>query len=219
MQYCRRGLVVTPQVYGMDFSVYVQAVRLTLAEKGVDHELIEVNPFDTKDSRMWYLEYHPFGRMPAFVHGKVRLYESDAIARYIDEVFEGPLLQPIKALERARMNQALSILKSYAYPSWVWGLYVHRVERPKKGLLVDQQRINEAIVESRTVMEALAAILGRAEFLAGTDQLTLADLFCAPMMNCIDLIHEGLDMLGDHPNMARWWARMKLRDSVRAFVV
>jgi glutathione S-transferase len=37
-------MIETSTVYGMGFSVYVQVVRLTLAEKGIDHELIEVNP-------------------------------------------------------------------------------------------------------------------------------------------------------------------------------
>ena len=39
-------------------------------------------------------EHHPFGRIPAFEHDGFRLYETGAIARYVDEAFEGPALQP-----------------------------------------------------------------------------------------------------------------------------
>ncbi|NJM31021.1 MAG: glutathione S-transferase family protein [Rhizobiales bacterium] len=208
-----------PQVYGKDFSVYVQVVRLTLAEKGIEHQLVEVNPFDSIDSRLWYFDIHPFGRMPAFIHNDVRLYESEAIARYIDEAYDGPILQPGNALARARMTQAISILQSYAYLSWVWGIYMHRIERPKKGLLPDKQKIASSLPDARAAMKALSEMMSHGEFLAGGDQLTLADLFCAPMMNCLDTTPEGIEMLGDHQNMARWWDRMRKRASVKRFVL
>jgi glutathione S-transferase len=208
-----------PQVYGKDFSVYVQVVRLTLAEKGIEHQLVEVNPFDTVDSRLWYFDIHPFGRMPAFIHNDIRLYESEAIARYIDEAYDGPILQPNNAQARARMTQAISILRSYAYPSWVWSIYMHRIERPRKGLPPDKQRIASSLPDARASMKALSDMMGHHEFLIGTDQLTLADLFCAPMMNCLDTTPEGIEMLGEHQNMARWWDRMRKRPSIKQFVL
>ncbi|MFN0192167.1 MAG: glutathione S-transferase family protein [Aestuariivirga sp.] len=208
-----------PQVYGKDFSVYVQVVRLTLAEKGIEHQLVEVNPFDSIDSRLWYFDIHPFGRMPAFIHNDVRLYESEAIARYIDEAYDGPILQPGNALARARMTQAISILRSYAYPSWVWGFYMHRIERPRKGLLPDKQKLASSLPDARAAMKALSEMMSHGEFLTGGDQLTLADLFCAPMMNCLDTTPEGIEMLGEHQNMARWWDRMRKRASVKRFVL
>ena len=34
-----------PTLFGADYSVYVRIVRLTLAEKGVDYELVPVDVF------------------------------------------------------------------------------------------------------------------------------------------------------------------------------
>jgi glutathione S-transferase len=110
-------------------------------------------------------------------------------------------------------------LRSYAYPAWVWGFYMHRIERPKKGLLPDKQKLASSLPDARAAMKALSDMMEHGEFLIGGDQLTLADLFCAPMMNCVDTTPEGIEMLGEHQNMARWWDRMRKRASVRRYVI
>ncbi|WP_245520908.1 glutathione S-transferase N-terminal domain-containing protein, partial [Mesorhizobium sp. M8A.F.Ca.ET.208.01.1.1] len=56
-----------------------------LEEKGVDYELAPVDIFAADGIPAWYLERHPFGRIPAFEHDGFRLFETGAIARYVDE--------------------------------------------------------------------------------------------------------------------------------------
>ena len=73
-----------PVVYGADYSVYVRIVRLALHEKGVDYDLIPVDVFAEGGPPAWYFDFHPFGRIPAFEHEGLRLYETTAIARYVD---------------------------------------------------------------------------------------------------------------------------------------
>ena len=41
-----------------------------------------------------HLALHPFDRVPIFQHGDFTLYETSAIATYVDEAFEGPALSP-----------------------------------------------------------------------------------------------------------------------------
>ena len=62
-----------------------------------------------------YRELHPFGKIPAMRHGDVTLFETSAIARYIDETFPGPRLQPADPRERAVMNQWISACNHYFY--------------------------------------------------------------------------------------------------------
>jgi glutathione S-transferase len=83
-----------PIVYGAAYSVYVQAVRLTLWAKQVPYELVEVDVFAAGGPPPEHLARHPFGRIPAFKHNGLQLYETAPICRYIDESFEGPQLQP-----------------------------------------------------------------------------------------------------------------------------
>jgi len=90
-----------PVLYGAAYSVYVRAVRLALAEKGVACRLVEVDVFAPGGPPPEHLARHPFGKIPAFEHDGFRLYEAGAISRYVDEAFEGPPLQPARPRERA----------------------------------------------------------------------------------------------------------------------
>jgi glutathione S-transferase len=207
-----------PIVYGMSFSVYVQVVRLALAEKGIDHELIEVNPFSPEGVPSWYRDIHPFGLMPAFADNNITLYESEAIARYIDDAYPGPRLQPTDHTARARMSQAISILRSYAYHNWVWGLYMQGKWRSEGSPDFDDDKLAKAIPLSRTTVASLVRLMNGLPFLAGTKELTLADLFCAPMLNCLEASAEGLVILAETTSIAEWWERMKQRESVQRFL-
>jgi len=88
------GTKEKPQVFGVDYSVYVRIVRLALAEKSVEYRLVPVDIFAEEGPLKGYLDRHPFGRIPAFEHAGFSLYETGAIARYVDDAFEGPRLQP-----------------------------------------------------------------------------------------------------------------------------
>ncbi|TIV14765.1 MAG: glutathione S-transferase family protein, partial [Mesorhizobium sp.] len=78
-----------PILYGADYSVYVRIARMTLEEKGIGYELAPLDIFAADGIPAWYLEHHPFGRIPAFEHDGFRLFETGAIARYVDEAFDG----------------------------------------------------------------------------------------------------------------------------------
>lgn len=118
-----------PVLFGATYSVYTRICRLALEEKGVPYRLEEVDVFAPDGPPPDYLRRQPFGKIPAFEHDGFALYESGAISRYVDEAFDGPPLQPQDPQPRARMNQAISILVSYAYRAWVWGLFVERVRK------------------------------------------------------------------------------------------
>ncbi|MFZ6765015.1 glutathione S-transferase N-terminal domain-containing protein [Pseudoroseomonas sp. WGS1072] len=51
-----------PVLYGASYSVYVRAVRLTLAEKGVPYTLVPVDVFAPGGPPAEYLARQPFGR-------------------------------------------------------------------------------------------------------------------------------------------------------------
>jgi glutathione S-transferase len=57
-------------------------------------------------------------------HGDFRLYESQAILRYIDRVFAGTPLTPANPRAAARMDQAMNINDWYLFPR---GRQRHRV--------------------------------------------------------------------------------------------
>ncbi len=107
-----------PRLFGAEYSVYVRIVRLALAEKGTDYELVPVDIFASDGPRQDYLERHPFGRIPAFEYEGFRLYETGAITRYVDDVFDGRRLQPLDPRERARCNQLRVSPTTTPIPLW-----------------------------------------------------------------------------------------------------
>jgi len=78
---------------------YCARVRIALAEKGVDHEVVAV---DLSDRPQWLIELNPpSGRVPVLDDGFV-LPESEVIMAYLDERYPEPSLLPADPGERAR---------------------------------------------------------------------------------------------------------------------
>jgi glutathione S-transferase len=205
-----------PILFGAPYSVYVRIVRLALAEKGVTYRIEEIDIFAPGGPPADYLaRRHPFGRIPAFEHDGFRLYETGAIARYVDEAFAGPALQPSAPRGRARMNQIVSVLDNYAYRTLVWDIFVERVRAPAQGRQADEAKIAAALPKARICLAALSELMGENPYLAGPN-LTLADLHAAPMLIYFHMAAEGVRLLGETPSLAAWLERMAGRSSSRA---
>jgi len=207
------GTKEKPQVFGVDYSVYVRIVRLALAEKSVEYRLVPVDIFAEEGPLKGYLDRHPFGRIPAFEHAGFSLYETGAIARYVDDAFEGPRLQPTDIKARARCNQLISIADNYAYPQLVRGIYVERVSKPRRGVAPDEAKIAATIPKARMCLKAISDLMGDNPWLAGPC-LTLADLYAAPMFDYFLMAPEGKENMQLHANLAAWWSHITARPSM-----
>jgi glutathione S-transferase len=204
-------------LYGLQRSVYTRIARLALMEKVVAHSFEEVEIFGPEGVPPDHLARHPFGRIPALRHESFLLYETAAITRYIDEAFPGPALQPQQAQERARMNQVVGILDSYAYRPMIWGVFVQRVRVPQQGGQPDEEEISRSLATARTCLSVIARLLGHSTYLAGSS-LSLADLHAYPMLRYFSLAPEGRAELERFPNLLNWVRAMLARPSVVATV-
>jgi glutathione S-transferase len=202
-----------PVVFGAAYSVYVRIVRLVLAEKRVAYRLQEVDVFAPGGPPAEHRARHPFGRIPAFEHDGFRLYEAGAIARYVDEAFPGPHLQPADVRRRARMNQAISLLDAYGYRTLVWDIFVERVRAPEQGRNPDEARIAAALPQAATCLATLQELMDGLPWLAG-DRLTLADLHAAPMFAYFTMTAEGRDLMARHATLLRWWEAISVCKSM-----
>jgi glutathione S-transferase len=195
-----------PVVYGLRSSVYVQALRLTLWAKTISYDLVEVDVWSQGQSPE-HLGRHPFGKIPAFQHGDLRLYETSPTCRYVDEAFPGPALQPPTPIGRAVMGQAISIMDNYAYRSLVWGLYVEMIEGPRLGRAPDETRMQSARRLAATCLHALDSLAPDQPWLSG-DMLTLADLHAAPMFNLFMMTADAAELMRPHARLQAWWERV-----------
>lgn len=198
-------------VYGFAPSTFVRTARLALEEKGVDYELATV-----EFGSAALLKLHPFGRIPAFAHGDVRLYETSAIARYVDEAFDGPALQPSDAGARARMDQWISAFNCYYNPTLVRVLILERLVAPMRGRETDQARIDEALPEIEKHLGVLERELGDGRAHIVGEELTLADLFFAPPIAYLRMTPESERLLANRPAIGRWFDTVSARPSFAA---
>ena len=110
-----------------------------------------------------HLARQPFGKVPALSHDGMTLYETSAITHYVDDVVPGPKLQPGDAKSRARMNQIMGVVDSYAYPSMI-SVVFQRVVNPLLGAPTDEKAVAEAkpkAEKSLAALESLADSSGR----------------------------------------------------------
>jgi glutathione S-transferase len=201
-------------LFGLSRSVYTRIARLALEEKGVRYTLEEVEIFGPDGAPDEHLARHPFGRIPALAHNGFVIYETGAITRYVDEAFAGPPLQPGQPRARARMNQVIGIVDSYAYRPMIWGVFAARIVAPEEGIEVDEELVAASLEKSRTCCRALQEILGTARYFAG-NELTLADLHALPVLLYFSLTGDGGGMLLDHPRLRAWLDHVAARPSVR----
>ena len=200
-----------PVVYGPAYSTYVRSVRLALEEKGVDYTLEEVDFLHGMPEE--HMKRHPFGKVPAFEHDGFRLYEASAIARYVDEAFEGPSLQPADVRQRARMNQIISIVDSYLYGQVVGVIVIQRLVVPMMDGSPDEAAIEAAIPAGRLALGVLEGLHGDQAFLCG-EVLSLADLHLDPIIAYLAMTPEGEAMLAETPKLRRWFESMSGRQTV-----
>ena len=201
-------------LHGYRYSVYLRIVRLVLAEKGVGYERVEVNPF-APDRPESYLALHPFGRVPVLDHDGFVLYETNAIARYIDRAFDGPALQPAAPQALARMDQIVAVVDSYGYWPMVRQVFSQRVFRARLGTAPDEAEIARGLEGSAKVLAALEALAADADFLVGSD-ISLADFHLGAMVAYFMQAPEAAAVLALHPRLSRWWARLSVRPSMIA---
>lgn len=206
---------MTVTVYGADYSCYVRIVRLALEEKGVAYRLVPVDIFAEEERTPDYLARHPFGKIPSFDHDGFGLYEASAISRYVDAAFDGPALLPDDPRTIARVEQIISVCDSYIYQPLVWDVYVERLEKAGRGEKSDEDRIADGLDKAKISLAAITKLMSGNSWLAG-DDLTLADLHLAPMMDFFLKTLEGRRMIGSFPLLGAWWERMRQRPSMLA---
>jgi glutathione S-transferase len=197
-------------VYGSPVSTYVRSVRMALAEKDVSYDLVEGWADHPEIAKR-----QPFGKIPAFRHGDFELYEAFAIARYVDEAFRGPALQPGDAKARARMTQLISMHSSYCYPTLIGGIVLERVAPKLFNRPGDEAKVKNAVPGADKVLGVLEPMTGSGPYLLGREA-TLADLFLYPVMFYLSLVPEGGPLLEKRPGLTKWLTTMGERQSAKS---
>jgi glutathione S-transferase len=209
-------------VYGFPASTYVNIVRFALTHKEVPFEFYDLS---SEMGGPTHLALHPFDRVPILDHDGFRLYETAAIACYVDEAFDGPALQPADLRARAKMHQWMSALSSYYYPYACFHLAHERLIFPALGIKADEKVVAAALPRIRLALKVLDRELAQRSRFLVSDQPTLADFFMLPTITALSLVSEGQDLLKPHVHIDDWRERMgalpavaKVRSAVAPYI-
>jgi glutathione S-transferase len=201
-------------VHSIPGSPFGRSVLAMLEEKKATYRLAPVAPSSMKTPD--YLKLHPFGRVPVLVHDGLKLYETQAILRYLDRVLPQPALTPADVTRAARMDQAMNINDWYLFHGVGNVIIFQRVIAPQLlGLAPNEDAIKAAMPKAHAVFDELANLLGEHSYFAG-DTLSLADLLLAPAVDFFTLIPEWTVLGAPHANLVAWMKRMQERPSLKA---
>ena len=200
-------------VHGILGSPFLRAVEIALHEKGVDYELHALAPGEHKQPE--YLARHPFGRIPAFEHDGFRIYETQSILRYLDDVFPTPSLTPGNPAARARMNQLIGIIECYYFPKAAAPIGFNRIIGPRLlGMAGDETAVAEAMPMARTCFVEFDQLLGDKPYLTG-DSVSLADIMLGAQLDLLVECAEGRELISG-TRLGPWLERMRARPSFLA---
>src|SRR6185295_20002582 len=176
-----------PIVYGFPRSTFVNIVRLVLTHKEVPYAFHDLEPEMGKPT---HLALHPFNRVPILRHGDFTLYETSAIATYLDDTFNEPALQPKGVRERARMHQWISAVNSYYYTYMIYHVTHERLVFPRLGIASDEKVVAHALPKVEVGLQVLERQLSHGKkYVLGAD-LSLADFYLVPCTFSFSLTEE-----------------------------
>lgn len=202
------------RLYHLPLSPFCRKIRLVLAEKRVQAELVEERPWDR---RMSFLRVNPAGQVPVLVtDGGRALSGSNAIAEYLEETIPQPPLLPADPVQRAETRRLIDWFDDKFNREVTQNLVFERVTKRMAKLGYPDGACLKAGSQSIKVhLDYLTFLLEDHSWLAGK-RMTLADITAAAHISC-------LDYLGDvpwepYPAVRDWYAVMKSRPGFRALL-
>lgn len=231
------------ELYDFPDSVCAQKVRMTLFEKGLEHEKHNVSLFKGAQYDPEYLKLNPKGYVPTLVHDGRVVRESSLICEYLNEVFPDPPLAPADPAERAAMRLWAKAVDEGLFEGAVV-LSFSAMFRERMKQQTEEQRQQryrnvgdparrdrfkscyEQGLDSPFVFRGIAAfeiafknmddaLADGADWLE-SDMFSLAEINVVPMVARLEYLTLLDVWLADRPVVRGWWARVQGRPCYRA---
>lgn len=198
------------RLYHVPLSPFCRKVRLVLAEKKMDVELIEERYWEQSTE---FLRRNPAGKVPILRHQGALLTESTPICEYIEELNPEPSLIPKDAKARYEMRRLVSWFDDKFHQEVTSNLLYERVNKKVSGQgFPDSKNIKEGARKIKYHLDYMAWLLEHRRWLAG-DTMTLADFAAAAHLSSLDYIS---DVDWNRSSVVKdWYAKIKSRPAFR----
>lgn len=201
------------RLYHFPLSPFSRKVRLTLAEKKIEVELVE--------ERYWeqgaeFLRRNPAGKIPVLKYGNLTMSDSQAICEFIEETHPTPPLLPRDPEARYEVRRLVGWFDDKFNQEVTSKLLGERVFRKIKGTgYPDSANVKAGARAIKFHLDYMAWLLEKRRWLAG-DQMTLADFAAAAHLSCLDYISD-VDW-NRNEVVKDWYAKIKSRPAFRSIL-
>lgn len=202
------------RLYHFALSPFCRKVRLTLAEKKIEVELVEERYWEPSQE---FLRRNPAGKVPILrMDGRV-MSESQAICEFIDETHPTPPLMPRDPDARYEVRRLCAWFDDKFHDEVTSKLLYERVNKKVMKLgYPDSKNVKSGAQAIKYHLDYMAWLLDQRRWLAG-DHMTLADFAAAAHLSCLDYISD-VDWHRS-ATVKDWYAKIKSRPSFRALLV
>lgn len=202
------------RLYHLPLSPFCRKVRIVLAEKKLQAELIEERPWER---RLDFLRLNPAGKVPVLVAKPSRVIcESAAIVDYLESTMTEPELLPRDAVARAEVLRLVGWFDDKFNREVTENLLFERVtKRLAKLGYPDGACLKAGAQNIRVHLDYMSYLLEQHNWLAGP-RMTIADITAAAHLSCLDYTDDV--PWGDYPSVRDWYAVLKSRPSFRGLL-
>ena len=201
------------RLYHYPLSPFSRKVRLTLAEKRIEVELVEERYWEPDGD---FLRRNPAGKVPVLKLGNRILADSVAICEYLEEVYPTPPLMPRDPEGRYEVRRLVAWFDDKFHHEVTSRLIGERVFRKVMGRgYPDSARLMAGARAIKFHLDYMRQILEQRRWLAG-NEMTLADFTAAAHLSCLDYIS---DVDWNRSEIVKeWYAKIKSRPAFRSIL-
>jgi len=181
-------------------------------EKGIEYLLTE-RPLGAPE----LLAIHPFGKMPVLRQGHVELFESKAIATYLDRSFPAPYVFPSDPLLAALTEQWVSLVNTVMDRTLIRTYLLAYVAPKTADGRPDRAAIEAVMPAVREQLGILDKAVAKTGYLVD-DQFTFADINLLPILHRVGQFPEGAETLAAATHLAGYYGRHAARPSFKTTV-
>ena len=198
------------RLYHLPLSPFCRKIRLVLAEKKIDVDLVVEFPWER---RLDYLRQNPSGKVPMLKADGLILAESSAIFEYLEEVYPTVPLLPNSAAERAEARRLAAWFDDKFHHEVTANLLYERINKKlMKSGYPDSSRIKAGAKNIKYHLDYMGWLLEQRRWLAG-DRMTIADFSAAAQLSCLDYISD-VDWARNE-TVHDWYSKIKSRPAFR----